>query len=78
VLRALLHLAGEVKGRSDDEVGVGLPDRGARVESLEVDLGGGHGLLADAETLAEAVYLCGGGECMLVMRYRQWNVDGME
>jgi hypothetical protein len=35
-----------------------VPDLYACVEAFEVDLGCGHALLSDSETLAEAVDLC--------------------
>ena len=53
VVRALLHLAGEVEGRGDDEVRVRAPDGHFEVVALEIDLGGGESLLPDGETLAE-------------------------
>lgn len=57
VLRAFLHLAGQVEGRGKEEIGVGAADLDLCVESLDVDLSGGDGLLADGEALGEAVEL---------------------
>lgn len=45
VLRALLHLAGKIQCSGHDEEGIGSPDLDLGVESFDVDLGGGHGLL---------------------------------
>ena len=58
VLRALLHLASQVQRRGNDEKGVRPSDFHLAVEALHVDLGRGHGLLSDAEPLAETVELC--------------------
>ena len=57
VLGALLHLAGQIQGGGDDEVGVGPAYLDLAVEPLDVELGGGHGLLLAPEPLSEAVDL---------------------
>ena len=57
MLRRLLHLAGQIQGGGDDEVGVGPAYLDLAVEPLDVELGGGHGLLLAPEPLSEAVDL---------------------
>lgn len=58
VLRTLLHLASQVHRRCQHQKRVSPPDFDFGVESFDVELGRCHCLLADAESLAEPVYLC--------------------
>lgn len=57
VLRTLLHLAGEIQGRGEDEVRIRAADFDLCVESLDIDLGSRDGLLAAAEPLSKAMEL---------------------
>ncbi len=53
VVGALLHLACEVKGRGEDEVGVRAADLDLGVVAPHVNLGGREGLLSDGHALPE-------------------------
>jgi len=57
VLRRFFHLARQVQGRRDGQVRIRPPDFDPAVEALDVDLGRGHGLLADAEALGQTTDL---------------------
>lgn len=58
VLRSLLHLAGQVQSSRYYQKRICPSDLDFGIEALDVDLGGGHGLLSDSESFTKAVDLC--------------------
>ena len=64
MLRALLHLAGQIQRRSYDHVRVCPPDLDFRIETLDIKLGSRERLLADVQAFGQSVDLC-----------RIWNVS---
>lgn len=58
MLWALLHLAGQIQGCCDDEEGIRSANLDFGVESFNIDLGRGHGLLPGSESLSKAIDLC--------------------
>ena len=77
VLRTLLHLTGQVHRRCQHQKRVRPPDFDFCVEALDVELGCGHGLLADAKSLAEPVYFCSRRLLLADTFHRRYKTDGI-